>query len=313
MAMPFKMIKRHGHYWPTIMEDFVRYAKGCQACQEHGVVHRAPCIELQSIVKPWPSRGWAMDLIGQIHPSSSKKHEFIIVANDYFTKWIEARLMMSVTQESVIAFIKENTIHQFGLPQTITADRGIVFTGGQIREFAKEYKFEIINSTPYYAQANGQAEATNKSIKHIMEKAIKDTPNDLHRLLSEVLWAFRTSQKSSTGTTPYALTYGHDHLLAMEIMVRSFRVALQNNISVTEYNKAMAIELEDLGDHRLDALDRLHAKKLKISRSYNRRVLPKTFQEKELVWKPILPIGSKDPKFGNSPQTGKDFFYFIKF
>ncbi|KAK2965398.1 hypothetical protein RJ640_001475 [Escallonia rubra] len=113
------------------------------------------------------------------------------------------------------------------------------------------------------SRANGQADARNKSIKHIMERAIEDTPNDWHRLLSEVLWAFRTSPRSSTGITPYALTYGHDLVLPMEITVRSFRVAMQNSLPVAEYNEAMAIELEDLDDHRLDALDRLHAKKLR--------------------------------------------------
>ncbi|KAK2972389.1 hypothetical protein RJ640_022107 [Escallonia rubra] len=85
------------------------------------------------------------------------------------------------------------------------------------------------------------------------------------------------NDRSSTGITPYALTYGHDPVLPMEITVRSFRVAMQNSLPVAEYNEAMAIELEDLDDHQLDALDRLHAQKLRVSKSYNRRVLPKTF------------------------------------
>ncbi|KAK2967896.1 hypothetical protein RJ640_001565 [Escallonia rubra] len=105
------------------------------------------------------------------------------------------------------------------------------------------------------SRANSQAETTNKSIKHIMERAIEDTPNDWHRLLSEVLWAFQNSLRSSTRITPYAL--------------RSFRVAMQNSLPVAEYNEAIAIELEDLDDHQLDALDRLHAQKLMVSRSYN--------------------------------------------
>ncbi|KAK2986474.1 hypothetical protein RJ640_000228 [Escallonia rubra] len=154
--------------------------------------------------------------------------------------------------------------------------------------------------------ANGQAEATNKSIKHIMERAIEDSPNEWHRLLSEVLWAFRTSHRSSTGITPYVLTYGHDPVLPMEITVKSFLVAMQNSLPVAEYNEAMAIELEDLDDHRLDALDILHAQKLKVSRSYNRRVLPETFHEGNLVWKTILPIGSKDLKFELETNGGVD-------
>ena len=49
-----------------------------------------PAIELHSIVKPWPFRGWAIDLIGKIHLISSKGHNFILVATEYFTKWVEA-------------------------------------------------------------------------------------------------------------------------------------------------------------------------------------------------------------------------------
>ena len=47
-------------------------------------------MELHSIVKPWPFKGWAMDLIGKIYIASSKGHNFILVSIDYFTKWMKA-------------------------------------------------------------------------------------------------------------------------------------------------------------------------------------------------------------------------------
>jgi hypothetical protein len=45
---------------------------------------------LNPIIKPWPFRGWGIDLIGQINPPSSKGHKFVLLATDYFTKWVEA-------------------------------------------------------------------------------------------------------------------------------------------------------------------------------------------------------------------------------
>ena len=78
------------YYWPTIAADCVAYAKGCEACQMYGPFQKVPAKELHTIVKPWPFRGCAMDLIGEIHPPSSKCHVFIIVATNYFTKWVEA-------------------------------------------------------------------------------------------------------------------------------------------------------------------------------------------------------------------------------
>ena len=66
------MIRRNGYYWPTILEDCFKYFKGCQGCQEFGNVQRAPASAMNPIIKPWPFRGWAIDLIGQIYPPSSK-------------------------------------------------------------------------------------------------------------------------------------------------------------------------------------------------------------------------------------------------
>ena len=66
-----------------------------------------------------------MDMIGKIHPPSSKHHCFILVATDYFTKWVEAKPYKVVDQTEVIGFIKD-LIHIFGIPQTITIDNGTV-------------------------------------------------------------------------------------------------------------------------------------------------------------------------------------------
>ena len=70
-----------------------------------------------------------MDLIGKIHPSSSKGHSFILVATDYFTKWVETVPLKKVEQKDVIQFIKKQIIHRYGIPQSITTNQGTMFTG----------------------------------------------------------------------------------------------------------------------------------------------------------------------------------------
>ena len=57
-----------------------------------------------------------MDIIGKIHPPSTKRHEFILVATDYFTKWVEAQPFTGIGQEQVIDFIEKQLIHWFGIP-----------------------------------------------------------------------------------------------------------------------------------------------------------------------------------------------------
>jgi hypothetical protein len=72
-----------------MVEDCMRYQKGCDACQRFGNVQLALAYPLHPIVKPWPFRGWGLDFIGEVHPSTSKGHRFVLATTDYFAKWTE--------------------------------------------------------------------------------------------------------------------------------------------------------------------------------------------------------------------------------
>jgi transposase InsO family protein len=102
-----------------------------------------------------PPLGDFQDFIGEIHPSSSKEHRFVLVATDYFTKWTENVALKNMTHKEVIELITEHIIHRFGIPQTLTTDQGTSFMSKEVREFAELYRIKLLNSSPYYAQANG--------------------------------------------------------------------------------------------------------------------------------------------------------------
>ncbi|XP_043717630.1 uncharacterized protein LOC122665540 [Telopea speciosissima] len=212
-----------------------------------------------------------MNLIGKITPPTTKEHCFFIVARNYFTKWVEVVPMKSVSHADIIQFLKQHIIRRFGLLETITYDNGSVFSGGDVDRFASEYGIPITFSTSYYAQGNGQAESSNKVLKAILAEVIDDNPRSWVEMLSRVLWAFRTSQRSTTGITPYALTFGHDVVLPMEVIIQLARVARQHDLTPQRYAKAMLSELEDMDEKRLQALDHLHVQKLTIARAYNKK------------------------------------------
>ncbi|CAL9001594.1 unnamed protein product [Prunus brigantina] len=231
-------------------EDLVRKSKD-----------EAPSVPMNPVVKPWPFRGWAMDLIGKIYLASSQQHCFIIVATNYFTKWVEAKPVKSTTSQKIIIFIEEQIIQRFGIPESITIDRGSSFISGEMLDMAEAFKFRLLQSTPYYAQANGQAESSNKVIINIIRKMLEKNPKQWREKLSETLWAYRTSKREATGMTPYALTYGHDAILPMEIAVQSLRIAHQHNLVGENYSQAMLLELEGLDASRIDTLNKLLAGK----------------------------------------------------
>ena len=91
-----------------------------------------------------------MDMVGKIYPPSSKQRCFVLVAADYFTKWVGAKPYKAVDQTKVIGFIRE-LIHRFGVFQTITVDNRTVFDEKMVRSFTAKFGISLINSTPYYA------------------------------------------------------------------------------------------------------------------------------------------------------------------
>jgi hypothetical protein len=288
------LIHRYGYFWPSILKDCIKYAQGCESCQRHGPIPRIPAAELSLIIKPWPFRGWAVDLIGKGRSTSKKKNSFVIVATDYFTKWVEAKAYKNVTEHEIIQFYKDMIIHRFGLSQTITVDNGLALNGSRVLAFAQDHGIKICNSTPYYAQENGQAESTNKIIKNNIRKVVDNNPTCWDELLSEVLWAYRTSKRLSINTTPYSLVYGHDAVIPVEITVKSLRVVRQNQLSHVDYESAMLAELDDIDEQQIAALNLIMIQKKKVALVYNKRIKPRSFFVGDMVWKVILPPGTKD-------------------
>jgi hypothetical protein len=204
-----KWLLRHiGFYWLTMINDYFRYYKGCKSCQKFRDVQLAPAAMLHPIIKPWPFCGWVLDFVCQIHPASSKGHRFVLVAIDYFIKWMEAVPLKNMTHREVIYFISENIIHKFGIPQTLTTDQGSSLMSHQVCEFAESLKIKLLNSSPYYAQTNGQAESNNKTLIKLIKKKIHENPKRWHEVLSEALWTHRIFNHGATKVTPFELVYG---------------------------------------------------------------------------------------------------------
>ena len=72
----------------------------------------------------------------------------------------------------------------------------------------------------------------------------------------------------------------------------------QNQLSPIDYESAMTTEIDDLDEAQVSALNSIILQKQKVFKSYNRRIRPKTFAIGDLVWKVILPLGTKDPHLG---------------
>jgi hypothetical protein len=117
-----RKLLRAGYYWITMERDCYKHAKRCHKCQIYADKIHVPPHALNVISSPWPFPMWGIDIIGRIEPKASNGHRFILVAIDYFTKWVEAASYANVTKQVVVKFIKNNIICRYGVPNKITTD-----------------------------------------------------------------------------------------------------------------------------------------------------------------------------------------------
>jgi transposase InsO family protein len=170
----------------------------------------------------------------------------MLVAMDYFTKWTEVVPLKNMTYKEVIEFITEHINHIFHIPQTLTTDQGTSFVSAQVREFIESYKIRLFNSSPYYAQANGQAKSNNKTLIKLIKKKIEDNPRRWHEILSKALWAHRISRHGATRVTPFELVYGQEVILLVEVNLAAYRLAKQSELSAVDYHDLMMNNIDDV-------------------------------------------------------------------
>ena len=117
----------------------------------------------------------------------------------------------------MVDFVREHIVYRFGIPQTITTDQRTMFTSEEFGDFAASMGIKLLNSSPYYAQANGQARASNQIMIKQIKKKIEKQPRKWYLTLNEALWAYRMACHGLTKSSPYELVYGHNAVLPWEI------------------------------------------------------------------------------------------------
>nr|XP_027075869.1 uncharacterized protein K02A2.6-like [Coffea arabica] len=266
--------------------DFVRK---CVKCQMHGDVIRAPPTELHSMTAPWPYSIWGMDVIGTIDPPASNGYRFILVAIEYFTKWVETASYKHVTKKVVSDFLRNNIICRFWVPETLITDNAKNLNNDVVDGLCEQFKIRHRNSAIYRPQINGAVEAANKNLKKIIRK-MTETHRDWHEKLPYALMAYKTTIRTSTGATPYSLMYGMEAVLPAEIEIPSLRILMEAQIEEAEWVKERQEQLSLIDEKRLNAVCHGQCYQQRMARAYNKKVKPRLFDVGDKVLKRILPM-----------------------
>ncbi|CAA0809043.1 Unknown protein, partial [Striga hermonthica] len=156
-------ILRAGYFWPRMREDAKAMVKKCLQCQKHGPLIHQPAEAMTTMSAPIPFAQWGIDLVGPMLQGTGQR-KFLIVAVDYFTKWVEAEPLAKITEEKVIKFLYNNICCRFGVPKVLISDNGTQFNGKRIRAWCEDMRIEQHFASVAHPQANGQVEVTNRII-----------------------------------------------------------------------------------------------------------------------------------------------------
>ncbi|GKA72189.1 reverse transcriptase domain-containing protein [Tanacetum coccineum] len=151
--------------------------KACQECQVHKPIPRNPQEKLNPITSPWPFYKWGIDIAGPF-PEGPGKVKFLIVAMDYFTKWVEAKPVATITGNQVKKFVWENIVCRFGLPGEIISDNGKQFRDNPFKDWCEKLCIQQHFASVKHPQTNGLVERANRSLgEGIKARLGKDNKN----------------------------------------------------------------------------------------------------------------------------------------
>ena len=286
-------ILRAGYLWPPMEADCQDFVKKCKPCQKHGNLIHQKQEQLHSILSPWPFAKWGMDILGTFSPDKGQV-KFLIVVVDYFTKWIEAKPLATITTQQVQQFVWKDIICRYGVPHTIITDNGRQFIDKELAKFYTSLGIKHTTSSVEHPQTTGQAEAANKVILVEVRKWLDSAKGRWPEELVEVLWAYRCTPQSATNESSFSLVYGIDAMIPVEIGEPSLRRELSD---LAHNHQNMAIHHDLLPELREKAQIRNLAAKQRVATKYNAKLCPRSFAKRDLVWRMASSARKKDAKF----------------
>ena len=180
--------------------------------------------------------------------------KFLLVAIDYFTKWVEAEALATIIEAKVQNFVWKNIVCRFGIPRTIISDNGRQFDCHGFRTFCSSLGIKNKYSSPGHPQANGQTEVTNRTLLKIIKSQLMGAKGAWPEELPSVLWAYRTTARTPTGETPFNLTYGTEAVIPIEVGLTSIRKEFfdeQGNDDQLKLNLDCLDEVRDQASQRM--------------------------------------------------------------
>ena len=217
-------------WWPGINMDIEEYIKKCRVCCQFQRPRFEPLCPSELPDTPWQKVG--TDLF------EWKQVSYLLVM-DYYSRFIEIAKLSSTTSRGVINHLK-SIFARHGIPQIVVSDNGPQYSSSEFAQFARDYKFNHITSSPHFPQANGESERAVQTVKGLLKRS-----NDPYL----ALLAYR-STPLKLGYSPAELLMGRALRTTVPIPLEQLQPKLLNNNKLKKKDKELKIKQKENYDNR---------------------------------------------------------------
>ena len=204
------------YYWPSMAENIKKYVNSCEKFQSRKASKQRPAGFMESIEATAPWGRVRMDILGPF-PRSLKRNCHIIIAADYFTKWVETKAVPAATAVAVAEFFVENIVLRHGAPRALLTDQGKCFTNAMMKAVLRLLHTDYRTTTPYHPQANGLTERWNHTCAAMLSMYVERKHENWDETLPHITFAYNSAKQESTKPSPFELIYARNPLLPIDV------------------------------------------------------------------------------------------------